>query len=135
MRKILSLPFLVIPFIAFNVLLFLKPDLLDYRAVPQFTIPLPTSGVLLITVSDLILMGAVLLLVLQIIRNLSTEQQYLSESFGPILILLILIAEFLFIDAATNSRCIFLLLFISLLDVLFLLMRKRAKNFSIGGIH
>lgn len=133
MRNILSIPFLLPPFIAFNLLLVLKPDLLDYRTIPLFTLELPTTGILRLSASDLIVASAILLLALQIYKNSKVQRLFFIERLGSILILVALIGEFIMIRTATNSHCI-LLIFISLLDVINSLFSRRKRDIVVSNI-
>ncbi len=117
MKLILQIPLLTIILVIFNVVIFNNPVALTAEASPLFSITLPTGGRWLPTVSDLLVIGGVILLYLELFKATRTNVSAIFEHVLSLFVFLVFLIEFIVVPAAGNSTCVILML-LALLDVI-----------------
>ena len=116
MKFILQLPLLAIILVIFNVIIINDPMALRGDASPIFAIPLPSGVEWLPTVSDLLIIGGVILLYLELFKATRTSVGAIIEHALSLLVFLIFLIKFIVFTPTANSTCVILML-IALLDV------------------
>lgn len=117
MRLILQIPLLAIILIVFNLVIFSSPLALGANANPLFALTLPTGTQWLPTVSDLLVIGGVILLYLELFKATRTSVSAIFEHVLSLFVFLVFLIEFIVVPAAGNSTCVILML-LALLDVI-----------------
>lgn len=117
MKLILQIPLLAIILVAFNAVIFSSPQALSANADPIFTLNLPTGAKWLPTVSDLLVIGGVILLYLELFKATRTSVSAIFEHVLSLFVFLVFLIEFIVVPAAGNSTCVILML-LALLDVI-----------------
>jgi len=117
MRLILQIPLLAIILIVFNIVIFGSPLALGANASPLFALTLPTGTQWLPTVSDLLIIGGVILLYLELFKATRTSVSAIFEHVLSLFVFLVFLIEFIVVPAAGNSTCVILML-LALLDVI-----------------
>lgn len=117
MKIILQIPLLAIILVVFNAVIFSNPLALSAEASPIFTLTLPTGTQWLPTVSDLLVIGGVVLLYLELFKATRTSAGAIFEHVLSLFVFLVFLIEFIVVPAAGNSTCVILML-LALLDVI-----------------
>ncbi len=117
MKLILQIPLLAIILVVFNAVIFSSPGALSADAAPIFTLTLPTGAKWLPTVSDLLVIGGVILLYLELFKATRTSVSAIFEHVLSLFVFLVFLIEFIVVPAAGNSTCVILML-LALLDVI-----------------
>ena len=102
MKLILQIPLLTIILVIFNVVIFNNPVALTAEASPLFSITLPTGGRWLPTVSDLLVIGGVILLYLELFKATRTNVSAIFEHVLSLFVFLVFLIEFIVVPAAGN---------------------------------
>ncbi|MEM7602535.1 MAG: hypothetical protein AAF357_14100 [Verrucomicrobiota bacterium] len=116
MKILLQLPLLAIILVIFNVVIIQDPLSLSAEASPLFAIPLPSGAEWLPTISDLLIIGGVMLLYLELFKATRTSVGAIIEHVLSLVVFLVFLIEFIVFPPAANSTCVILML-IALLDV------------------
>ncbi|NNE91244.1 MAG: hypothetical protein HKN23_06320 [Verrucomicrobiales bacterium] len=114
---LLRIPLLVIVLIAFNIIIFTNPALLAADAAPVFSMNMPSGDLWTLSTKDLLIIGGVLLLYLEIFKATRTSVGSIIEHVLSLFVFLAFLIEFLVVGGAGNSTCVVLML-ICLLDVI-----------------
>ncbi len=114
---LLRIPLLVLVLIAFNAVIFSNPGLLGPAADPVFSMTMPSGDIWNVSTKDLLIMGGVLLLYLEIFKSTKTNVSSIIEHVLSLFVFLAFLIEFLVVKNAGNSTCVILML-ICLLDVI-----------------
>lgn len=117
MKLALQLPLLGIILIIFNAVILNDPMALRADAAPVFSLSLPSGAEWLPGVSDLLIIGGVVLLYLELFKATRTNVGAIIEHILSLVVFLIFLIEFIVFAPAANSTCVILML-ISLLDVI-----------------
>lgn len=116
MKLFLQLPLLAIILVIFNAIILNDPQSLHAGADPVFTLPLPSNASWQPNVSDLLVIGGVMLLYLELFKATRTSVGAIIEHVLSLLVFLVFLIQFIVYPPAANSTCVILML-ISLLDV------------------
>ena len=110
MKILLQIPLLTIILVIFNIVLFNDPNAFRPDAGAVFELGLPSGGVWMATVSDLIVIGGVLLLYLELFKSTRTGVGAIIEHVFSLIIFVVFLVEFLIVPGAANSTCVILML-------------------------
>ncbi len=116
MRLFLQIPLLVIALIIFNVMIFSDPNSFRPDAGAIFELALPSGGIWFATKSDLIVIGGVLLLYIELFKATRTSVGAIVEHILSLFVFLVFLVEFIVVPGAASSTCVVLML-LCLLDV------------------
>lgn len=135
-KLLLQIPILAIGLLVFNVFLILNPQIFDRNSLPLFSdnIPMPTE--MYYTGSDLAILGGIVLLFLQILKNQLLIKPTWIERILAILTFAVLVVEFIFWKNAANPG---ILVWIGLalfnIGLVFVCQPKEHSGYQMGGIH
>lgn len=110
-------PLLIIPFIAYNVIVFVL-----YGGNPVnwgaglFAIPMPSGVSWAVTAGDLMLVVGILMLFFEVLKSTGTGRTSILEHMLSMIVFVAFLVEFLLVGA-TASSVFFLLMVMSLIDV------------------
>ena len=114
---LLGFPLLLIPFAIYNIvafIFFLPSDIWTAQAV---VVPMTSGQTWKVTWEDILLAGSILLLWIEIIKSTQIGLRSIIDHVLAMLLFIGMLIEFLLVKSAGTST-FFLLLFISLVDVL-----------------
>ncbi len=117
MKLALQLPLLGIILVIFNLIILNDPMALRSDASPLFSLPLPSGAEWLPGPSDLLIIGGVVLLYLELFKATRTSVGAIVEHILSLVVFLIFLIEFIVFAPAANSTCVILML-LALLDVI-----------------
>jgi hypothetical protein len=117
MKLALQLPLLGIILVIFNAIILSDPMALRADASPLFSLPLPSGAEWLPGTSDLLIIGGVVLLYLELFKATRTSVGAIVEHILSLVVFLIFLIEFIVFAPAANSTC-FILMLLALLDVI-----------------
>ncbi len=117
MKLALQLPLLGIILVIFNAIILNDPMALRSDASPLFSLPLPSGAEWLPGPSDLLIIGGVVLLYLELFKATRTSVGAIVEHILSLVVFLIFLIEFIVFAPAANSTCVILML-LALLDVI-----------------
>ena len=117
MKLALQLPLLGIILVIFNLIILNDPMALRSDASPLFSLPLPSGAEWLPVPSDLLIIGGVVLLYLELFKATRTSVGAIVEHILSLVVFLIFLIEFIVFAPAANSTCVILML-LALLDVI-----------------
>jgi hypothetical protein len=125
-------PLLLIPLAVYNIIAFLMPGV--SLTGPLFTLPLPSGSEWPVTLSDLLLTLAIVLLLLEVIKGARPGAKYLTDHLLSLIISGGAIAEFLLLPRFASST-FFLLTLLTVTDFLtgVSLRARRAASAPAGG--
>ncbi|MDC0311695.1 hypothetical protein OAM04_00575 [bacterium] len=113
----LRIPLLILVLVAFNVVIFSTSGILSPMADPVFSLTLPSTDIWNISAHDLLVIGGVLLIYLEIFKATRTSVGSIVEHVLSLFVFLAFLIEFIVVKNAGNSTCMILML-ICLLDVI-----------------
>lgn len=110
-------PLLVVPFLAYNIVVFLlfRGDPLNWNA-GLMAIPMPSGVAWAISAGDLLLVVGILMLFFEVLKSTQTARSSILEHMLSMLLFVVFLIEFLLVGAASSS-VFFLLMVMSLIDV------------------
>lgn len=110
-------PLLVIPFLVYNlvVFLFFGGNPINWAA-GLFSIPMPSGMPWAVTAGDLLLVIGVVMLFFEVLKSTQTARNSIIEHMLSMFLFVIFLVEFLLVGAAASS-VFFLLMVMSLIDV------------------
>jgi hypothetical protein len=114
---LLGFPLLIIPFAIYNIVAFIlvmPPDVWTTQAV---AVPMTTGQIWKLTWEDIILTGSILLLCIEIIKSTQIGIRNIIDHVLALILFIAMLVEFLLVKT-TETSTFFLLLVISLVDVL-----------------
>lgn len=110
-------PLLVIPFIAYNLIVFLffggNPVNWGFG---MFSLPMPSGMPWAITAGDFLLVVGIILLFFEVLKSTGTARASIIEHMLSMVLFVVFLVEFLLVGAASSS-VFFLLMVMSLIDV------------------
>jgi hypothetical protein len=109
----IGFPLLLIPLAVYNIIVFLMPSVSFTETL--VTVPLPSGTGWPITLSDILMTLAILLLLLEVIKGARPGPKYLTDHLLSLIICAASIAEFLFWPRFASST-FFLLSLLALVD-------------------
>ncbi len=113
----LSIPWLFIPVIAYNVLMVLSSDVqltMNSAILPPLT--LMSEGVWTLTVNDLLLLVSLVILFIEILKSTRVTAVSLLDHTLSTLLFVVCLVEFIVVRSAATST-FFLIMVITLIDV------------------
>ena len=113
--SMVGFPLLLIPLAVHNIIVFLMPGVSLTAAL--FTLPLPSGSEWPVTLSDLLLTLAIVLLLLEVVKGARPGAKYLTDHFLSLIISGGAIAEFLLLPRFASST-FFLLTLLAVTDFL-----------------
>ena len=128
---ILSLPWIAVSVIAYNVIVFITGTPFD---AVIWQIPMLSGSVWAFTLGDLILAGTLCLLFIEIIKATRTGGNSLVDHALSTIVFIICVIEFLVIPEAATSL-FFIITLIALIDVIAgfsVTIRAARRDFSVG---
>jgi hypothetical protein len=132
---ILSLPWIVLSLIAYNVIVFVTATPLDSVV---FTMPMLSTAVWSVTLADLLIGGTLCLLFIEILKATRTGGNSLVDHALSTIVFIICLIEFLVIPQAATS-VFFIITLVALIDVIAgfsVTIRAARRDFSVGpGTH
>lgn len=110
-------PLLVVPFVLYNiaVFVFFGGNPVNWGA-GLFSIPMPSGMPWAITAGDLLLVVGILALFFEVLKSTQTARNSILEHMFSMLLFVLFLIEFLLVGAASSS-VFFLLMVMSLIDV------------------
>ncbi|MDF1741786.1 MAG: hypothetical protein P1U86_21670 [Verrucomicrobiales bacterium] len=117
MKLALQFPLLGIILVIFNAIILNDPMALRADASPLFSLALPSGAEWLPGASDLLIIGGVVLLYLELFKATRTSVGAIVEHILSLVVFLIFLIEFIVFAPAANSTCVILML-LALLDVI-----------------
>ena len=117
MKLALQFPLLGIILVIFNAIILNDPMALRSDASPLFSLPLPSGAEWLPGTSDLLIIGGVVLLYLELFKATRTSVGAIVEHILSLVVFLVFLIEFIVFAPAANSTCVILML-LALLDVI-----------------
>lgn len=128
---LVGFPLLLIPFAIYNIVVFLTPGV--GWAEPLTRVGLPSGAEWTMSLGDLLVALAILLLLVEIIKAHRSGGRYLMDHLLSALLLIAMGAEFYLVPRATTST-FFLLLVASLADVIGGLVALRRRPAIVGSV-
>ena len=132
---ILSLPWLLLPLIAYNVIVFMTTTPFD---AVVWQVPMLSKAVWTFTLGDLMIAATLLLLFIEILKATRTGGNSLVDHALSTIVFIVCLIEFLVIPQAATSLFFFITL-IALIDVIAgfsVTIRAARRDFSVGpGAH
>jgi len=128
---LVGFPLLLIPFAIYNIVVFLTPG--AGWAEPLTRVGLPSGAEWTMSLGDLLVALAILLLLVEIIKAHRSGGRYLMDHLLSALLLIAMGAEFYLVPRATTST-FFLLLVASLADVIGGLVALRRRPAIVGSV-
>jgi hypothetical protein len=113
--SMVGFPLLLIPLAVYNIIAFLMAGV--SLTAPLFTLPLPSGSEWPVTLSDLLLTLAIVLLLLEVIKGARPGAKFLTDHLLSLIISAAAIAEFLLLPRFANST-FFLLMLLAVTDFL-----------------
>jgi hypothetical protein len=110
----IGFPLLLITFAIFNIIAFLMPGVSFTE--PLFTIPMLSGAQWAVSVSDLLLLLALVLLFLEILKATRFGMKSIVDHMLSLLLFIAMLIEFIMVAPAANST-FFILMMISFVDV------------------
>jgi hypothetical protein len=110
-----AFPLLLLPFAIYNMIAFLTPGV--SWAAPLFSIRMISNAELSVTLGDLLLMFAILLLFGEIVKATRLGTKAIVDHMLSLVLFIVMLAEFIIVDRAASS-VFMLLLVISFVDVI-----------------
>ncbi len=132
-----SIPLLIVPFILYNLGLaglYTSGSGSDIWATELFSVKMISGGTWTMTLSDAMLVVALVLLFVEIIKSTRTSSASLVDHLLSALVFIAFLIEFLLVDSASTSL-FFLLTVISLFDLLAgftVSLRVASRDVTIG---
>lgn len=126
-----SFPLIFLVVIAYNVIVFAGGGDLGG---PVFSMTMMSGGLWGVTVSDVLIVGAVLLLFLEILKSTRTSASSIVDHILSTLVFIICLIEFLVVPEAATST-FFLIMLIALIDVIAgysVTIRSARRDFTVG---
>ena len=125
-------PLLLIPLAVYNIIAFLMPGV--SLTAPLFTLPLPSGSEWPVTLSDMLLTLAIVLLLLEVIKGARPGAKYLTDHLLSLIISGGAAAEFLLLPRFASST-FFLLMLLAVTDFLsgISLRARRGASAPVGG--
>lgn len=135
--SIRALPFLVLSFIAYNLIAFIGGggDVLAILQKPIFGIPMLSGRKWMFAWGDLIILMTFLLLFIELVKSTYTSATSLVDHGLSMLLFIVCLIEFLLVDRAATSTFFFIMV-ASLIDVVAgytIGIRVARRDLNIGG--
>src|SRR5579883_1308422 len=132
--SMVGFPLLLIPLAIYHIVVFLMPGV--SFAEPLFRIPLPSGSEWPMTLSDMLLTLAIVLLLLEVIKGARPGAKFLTDHLLSLIISGAAIAEFLLLPRFASST-FFLLMLLAVTDFLtgITLRTRRGAPAPAGGYH
>ena len=132
--SMVGFPLLLIPLAVYHIVVFLMPGV--SFAEPLFRIPLPSGSEWPVTLSDMLLTLATVLLLLEVIKGARPGAKFLTDHLLSLIISGAAIAEFLLLPRFASST-FFLLTLLTVTDFLtgITLRTRRGVPAAAGGYH
>jgi hypothetical protein len=110
-------PLLVVPFVLYNlvVFLFFGGNPINWGA-GLFSIPMPSGMPWAVTAGDLLLVVGIVMLFIEVLKSTQTARNSIIEHMLSMVLFVLFLIEFLLVGAASSS-VFFLLMVMSLIDV------------------
>jgi hypothetical protein len=136
MPMILSLPWLVIPIIIYNLIAFssASPDVFNGVVL---SVGMISGAVWNLTVGDLVVLLTLTLLFVELVKATRTGGSSIVDHALSMILFVICIIEFLVVPAAATSE-FFFILFVTIIDVVAgfsITIRGARRDFGFGGEH
>ncbi|MEC9367689.1 MAG: hypothetical protein VX871_03255 [Pseudomonadota bacterium] len=132
---LLSLPYLILPLIAYNAIVFVTGTPFETEVV---SLNMLSGSVWRFTLADLMLTGTLLLLFIEILKATRTSGNSLVDHALSTIVFIICLIEFLVVPEAATSL-FFLITLIALIDVIAgfsVTIRAARRDFAVGpGAH
>jgi hypothetical protein len=131
MRAILVIPLLVLALGAYHLVVF------DVVALPQelFAVPMMSGATFTLTVADAIVLGALVLLFVELLKATQTSSRTLVEHLLSTLVFIAALVEFLLVPKAATATFLILTL-LCLIDVVAgysISIRVARRDLTVGG--
>lgn len=111
----LGFPLLLLPFAIYNIIVFLMPGV--SFTDPLFTLELLSRARLVVTLSDTLLIFAILILFVEIMKATRIGNRSIVDHLLSLILFVGMLAEFMMVDKAATSTFL-LLLALSFVDVI-----------------
>lgn len=134
---ILQIPLFILVLVVYNVLLFVRPDLLGPDAPVLFSVPLISGATWTASVTDILIIVSVFILAIEIFKATRTSVHSIIEHIFSMLVFIIFVVEFITVKTAGTSTFLVLML-LSFLDVIggFMITISTARrDLAFGGGH
>jgi hypothetical protein len=136
MPMILSLPWLVIPIILYNLIAFSSASVDVFNGV-LISLNMISGATWSLTVGDLVMLITLTLLFFELIKATRTGGSSIVDHALSMILFVICIIEFLVVPAAATSE-FFFILFVTIIDVVAgfsITIRGARRDFGFGGEH
>jgi hypothetical protein len=136
MPMILSLPWLVIPIILYNLIAFSSASVDVFNGV-LISLNMISGATWSLTVGDLVILITLTLLFVELVKATRTGGSSIVDHALSMILFIICIIEFLVVPAAATSE-FFFILFVTIIDVVAgfsITIRGARRDFGFGGEH
>jgi hypothetical protein len=133
--SLLGFPLLIVPFALYNIAAFLLQEPSSFWTSAAATLPMMTGEPWIVTWEDLIIAFSIFLLWIEVIKSTRMGIRAIIDHTLAMLLFVAMLIEFLMVKAAGTST-FFLLVFISLVDVLagfIISIRSAQRQVSLEG--
>ncbi|WP_350335517.1 hypothetical protein [Coralliovum pocilloporae] len=132
----INIPLMIAPLIVFNLFAFgfLGEPFGDPWLLPVFTVTMVSEARWTLTVGDILIVGALVLLFIEILKATRTGAGSILDHMLSTLVFIAFLVEFLLVGEAANS-VFFILMIIALIDVVAgysVTIRSARRDFSVG---
>ena len=134
MMFFIGFPLLLIPFTLYNIVAFLMPGVSFTE--PVLTVPMLSGAEWKISIGDLLLMLAVLLLYLEILKATRLGMRAIMEHMLSLLLFIAMAGEFIIVPRVATS-IFFILVLLSFVDVIAgfsVTIRTAQRDLSVEGV-
>lgn len=136
MPMILSLPWLVIPIILYNLIAFSSSSVDVFNTV-LLSVGMISGAVWSLTVGDVVVLITLTLLFVELVKATRTGGSSIVDHALSMILFIVCIIEFLVVPAAATSE-FFFILFVTIIDVVAgfsITIRGARRDFGFGGEH
>ena len=131
---LLGFPLLLIPFAIYNIIAFLMPDV--RFSAELFTIPMLSKATLVVSMGDMLLIFAILILFVEIVKATRLGSRSIVDHLLSLILFLVMLGEFMIVPQAATSTFLLLctLSFVDVVGGFSVTIRSSQRDIALEGI-